>query len=215
MGPCGKLRQVRSVAACLAVLVVGLLANGCDLYGFGEWSTHTGYNFGETTITCECENAHCPLLGFRRNHRNGDPPGRRSRRLLRLRCERPRGLSRSTVPPGARVSPPCGHRCGATRPARRSGTSLLEAASFTSRPRANSEAFDAAGQTNCYGTPEVCQPLWSASGTYGTPTVSDPTVYVTTSARLEAFDAAGHGGCSGEPSDVLSPLDRFETQAGS
>ena len=46
-----KLRQVRSVAACLAVLVVGLLANGCDLYGFGEWSTHTGDNFGETTIT--------------------------------------------------------------------------------------------------------------------------------------------------------------------
>lgn len=67
------------------------------------------------------------------------------------------------------------------------------------------EAFDAAGQTNCTGTPTVCQPLWTASGTFGSPSVSDGTVFLTTTSGVEAFDATGSTNCSGTPT-VCSPI---------
>jgi len=67
------------------------------------------------------------------------------------------------------------------------------------------DAFDATGQTNCSGTPKLCQPLWSVSGTFGMPTVANGTVYVTTSSALEAFDASGTTNCSGSPK-VCAPI---------
>jgi hypothetical protein len=73
----------------------------------------------------------------------------------------------------------------------------------------NLEAFDAAGETNCSGTPTVCAPLWSASvGPVGnsSPIVTNGVVYIgSTDDDLYAFDAAGETDCSGTPT-VCGPL---------
>src|SRR5580704_1656540 len=70
-------------------------------------------------------------------------------------------------------------------------------------------AFDAAGNTNCSGTPKTCFPLWTAStgGTiYSSPTVANGIVYIgSQDANLYAFDAAGNTNCSGTPK-TCSPL---------
>jgi hypothetical protein len=63
-------------------------------------------------------------------------------------------------------------------------------------------AFDAAGTTNCSGTPRTCAPLWSANTNgelVGSPAVAYGTVYASTSTTLAAFDATGTTGCSGHP----------------
>jgi hypothetical protein len=64
-------------------------------------------------------------------------------------------------------------------------------------------AYDAAGQSNCTGTPKVCQPLWTASGkgvTGYSPVVGGGSVYtIDGSRRLRVFDAAGATNCSGRP----------------
>jgi outer membrane protein assembly factor BamB len=81
------------------------------------------------------------------------------------------------------------------------------------------QAFDAAGSTNCSGTPKVCAPLWATStrtstGPAFTPGPGSPVVvggmlYVpgygdgralsSGGAYVAAFDAAGSTGCSGSP----------------
>jgi len=70
-------------------------------------------------------------------------------------------------------------------------------------------AFDAAGTTDCAGSPKTCQPLWTtpvASPTSG-PNVGDGTVFVddVTTRSVLAFDAAGVRNCSGSPK-VCQPL---------
>ena len=71
------------------------------------------------------------------------------------------------------------------------------------------EAFDAAGTTNCSGTPKVCTPLWTATlggSIVGSPTVDGNVVYVgSTNGKFDAFDAAGTTNCSGTPK-VCTPL---------
>ena len=69
------------------------------------------------------------------------------------------------------------------------------------------EAFDAAGQKNCSGSPALCQPLWQASvaDANAIPTVSNGTVFVTSNGDVEAFDANGNTNCSGSPK-VCSPI---------
>ena len=63
-------------------------------------------------------------------------------------------------------------------------------------------AFDAAGSTDCSGTPTVCAPLWTASltssgPTYAAPSVANGTVFVSSwYGGLYAFDAAGSTNCS-------------------
>jgi outer membrane protein assembly factor BamB len=86
-------------------------------------------------------------------------------------------------------------------------------------------AVDAAGVSNCSGSPKVCEPLWTApladsSYVYSSPTVADGVVYVSwcdntgsacaagannNAAKLSAFDAAGVSNCSGSPK-VCTPL---------
>jgi hypothetical protein len=68
-------------------------------------------------------------------------------------------------------------------------------------------AFDAAGTTNCSGTPKTCTPLWTGtvgSGGGSSPAVANGVVYVE-SDKLYAFDAAGSRGCSGSPT-ICTPL---------
>ncbi len=69
-------------------------------------------------------------------------------------------------------------------------------------------AFDAAGTTNCSGTPKVCQPLWTANviSPFGV-NLDGTTVFVNDlqGRSLDAFDATGTTGCSGSPK-VCQPL---------
>jgi outer membrane protein assembly factor BamB len=75
------------------------------------------------------------------------------------------------------------------------------------------EAFDAAGNAGCAGTPKTCSPLWTSTslGDLGgqpvsSPAVVDGVVYVGgTDHALFAFDAAGTTNCSGVPK-TCSPL---------
>jgi outer membrane protein assembly factor BamB len=70
-------------------------------------------------------------------------------------------------------------------------------------------AFDAAGITNCSGSPKSCAPLWTATTgdeVNSSPAVADGVVYVASlDNKLYAFDAAGITGCSGNPT-VCTPL---------
>src|SRR5215471_7427077 len=55
-------------------------------------------------------------------------------------------------------------------------------------------AFDAAGVTNCSGTPTTCAPLWTATTgsqiLFSSPTVTNGVVYITSDDfKLYAFDA--------------------------
>jgi outer membrane protein assembly factor BamB len=68
-------------------------------------------------------------------------------------------------------------------------------------------AFDAAGNTNCSGTPKTCSPLWT-SGAYVVttpPAIANGVVYESSEGVLVAFDAAGNTNCSGIPK-ACSPL---------
>src|SRR4029453_9288867 len=63
-------------------------------------------------------------------------------------------------------------------------------------------AFDAAGNTNCSGTPKTCAPLWTSStGDTGasSPVVANGIVYVTRYGSVHALDATGNTNCSGSP----------------
>lgn len=64
-------------------------------------------------------------------------------------------------------------------------------------------AYDSSGVQGCSGSPNVCQPRWTATGTGGgdmsTPTVVNGLVYVHDAANLYAFDANGQTNCSGSP----------------
>jgi outer membrane protein assembly factor BamB len=69
-------------------------------------------------------------------------------------------------------------------------------------------AFDAAGKTNCAGTPTVCTPLWTANLNLDlntAPVVANGMVYLSTSTGTVALDAAGQVDCSGTPK-MCSPL---------
>ena len=70
-------------------------------------------------------------------------------------------------------------------------------------------AFDAAGSTNCSGTPKTCFPQWTAptgGGVFASPAVANGVVYVGSfDDKLYAFSAAGTTGCSGTPK-VCAPL---------
>ena len=82
-------------------------------------------------------------------------------------------------------------------------------------------AFDAAGVTNCSGTPNTCAPLWSAEGIGGmaTPAVANGVVYIGTGGGgppsvlgyVLAFDAAGTVNCSGTPK-VCTPVRRYTSR---
>ena len=62
-------------------------------------------------------------------------------------------------------------------------------------------AFDAAGHTNCSGTPKVCQPVWTGTipptpaNLKTAPAVLNGVVYVAGNQALYAFDAAGKTNC--------------------
>ena len=68
-------------------------------------------------------------------------------------------------------------------------------------------AFDAAGSTNCSGTPKTCSPLWTSGAFVVTtpPAIANGVVYGSSEGLLLAFDAIGNTNCSGTPK-TCSPL---------
>jgi len=65
-------------------------------------------------------------------------------------------------------------------------------------------AYDAAGVTNCSGTPKVCSPLWvsdvwTGGGEEAAPAIADGIVYRAVGSQLRAYDLHGQQGCSGAP----------------
>ncbi len=72
-------------------------------------------------------------------------------------------------------------------------------------------AFDAAGVTNCGGSPVTCAPLWTGTTPTGfqlnsSPTVANGIVYIGSDDNfVYAWDAAGNTNCSGTPK-TCTPL---------
>ncbi len=68
------------------------------------------------------------------------------------------------------------------------------------------QAFDAAGTTNCSGTPKTCTPVWTSAGpSYVAPALASGIVYGDVGGTLAAFDSRGVTNCSGSPA-VCTPL---------
>ncbi len=78
-------------------------------------------------------------------------------------------------------------------------------------------AFDAAGVTNCTGTPAVCQPLWTGSlggeAEFVPPAAANGMVYAPNIHGATVFDATGTNGCSGSPK-ICQPLFNASITAG-
>jgi outer membrane protein assembly factor BamB len=78
-------------------------------------------------------------------------------------------------------------------------------------------AFDAAGNTNCSGTPKTCAPLWTGptgGDVFSSPAVSNRVVYVgSIGGNVSAFDDAGNTNCSGTPR-TCAPLWTDRTGSG-
>jgi hypothetical protein len=207
-----------SFSACLAVLAVGLLAGGCDWTQFGYGSGHDGYS-PDSTITPA--NVSSLALQFTLSTGAGGDitgeaeangvlyavfyPGAASPVTLdAFSANGTTGCSGTAVTCTPLWSAPLGM---ATNGESSSGKIAVVNGVVYVGGGPGLEAFDANGQTNCAGTPTVCQPLWQASvdWNYGTPTVSQGSVYVTSGGSVEAFDASGKTNCSGSPT-VCSPL---------
>jgi hypothetical protein len=195
----GQLRRRQSIGISLAVLAVGLLAGGCDWYGFGNGSQHNGDNAADTSITP----ANVSTLGAQFSAADGSA------------FVSPQAVVNGTLYVDSSVSGLEAYSANGTTGCSGSpvactplwsyggsvglsGIVVANGAVYLTAP-SGVEAFDAAGRTNCSGTPTVCQPLWAASGTFTPPAVANGTVYVTTSDTLDAFDASGSKNCSGTP----------------
>jgi hypothetical protein len=79
-------------------------------------------------------------------------------------------------------------------------------------------AFDAAGVTNCSGSPKVCTPLWvsdvwTGAGGDSAPAIANGIVYRAAGSQLRAYDLHGTQSCSGSPV-VCDPLWQAEVGPG-
>ena len=198
-----QLLSRRSIGVSLAILAVGLLASGCDWYGFANGAQHSGDDAFETSITP----ANVSTLAAQFSATDG------------AAFVTPQAVVNGVLYASSSVNGLEAYSAGGTTGC--SGSPVVCAPLWSYAGTVGNsnimvsngvvyvseasglEAFDAAGATNCSGTPALCQPLWSASGNFSPPTVSNGTVYVTTSATLEAFDASGSKNCSGTPKTCL------------
>jgi hypothetical protein len=200
-----QLRRRRSIGISLAVLAVGLLAGGCDWYGFGNGSQNNGDNAFDTSITP----ANVSTLSAQFSATDGAPfviPQAVVNGILYvdstvngLEAYSASGTSGCSGSPAV-----CAPLWSYADSVGLTGIMVTNGAVYLTAP-SGVEAFDASGQTNCSGTPTVCQPLWTASGTFSPVTVANGTVYVTSSDTLDAFDESGSQNCSGAPK-VCKPI---------
>lgn len=204
----------RSIGACAAVLVVGLLASGCDWYGLGYLSGHNNDNSLDTTITPA--NVSSLTVHFSATDGTTDPVTPQAVVNGILYASNSNGVEAysATGTTGCSGSPATcaplwAYATGAVNTFYNeflNGITISNGVLYASTS-SGLEAFDATGKTGCSGAPVVCQALWSAPGTdLSSPTVANGTVFVTSFANgLRAFDANGANGCAGTPT-VCSPI---------
>ena len=200
----------RPVGVCLAILAVGLLAGGCDWGQFGYNTSHNGDNDFDTTITP----ANVSNLTAEFSATDGTTGATTAQAVVNgvLYASDANGVEAysstgTTGCSGSVCSPLWTYATGALGTGFELANTNLAIANkyvYVSTPSAL-EAFDTTGQQNCSGAPKVCQPLWSASGSFGSPTVTGTTVFVTAATEMEAFSATGQTNCSGTPT-VCAPL---------
>ena len=204
----GRMQSLRrrSVGACLAVLAVGLLVSGCDWTQLGFNSSHNGDNEFDTSITPA--NVSSLSQQFIASDGTGGVPLPQAvvngvlyaSDSAGLEAYSADGTTGCTASSPATCTPLWSYDTGSlgdSPDGTQRNISVVNGVVYISTS-SGLEAFDAAGQKNCSGSP-ACQPLWSAPGAFGDPTVSGSTVYVSGSSGLEAFDAAGQKNCAGSP----------------
>jgi hypothetical protein len=205
----------RSLCACLAVLAIGLLATGCDWTQFGFNSSHTGDNAFDTTITpANVSNLTTQFVASDGTSTYITPKAAVNGILYAtggsgIEAYSANGSTGCSGSPRT-CAPLWSYSTGAGPNGSAAGsTDVVNGVVYVYTTSNQIEAFDAAGQANCSGSLKVCQPLWSATGTFSTPpTISGGAMFAQASGAkgpLEAFDAAGQANCSGSPK-VCQPL---------
>jgi YVTN family beta-propeller protein len=218
----GKGIQARALLSGLAVMSVGLLASGCDWSQLGFLPNHASDN-PETTVNTS--NVSTMTEAFTTSPATApvySQPVVANGVMYaisvdgQLSAYSANGTSRCSSSPtvcaplwSASLALGTGPNTDISSPAVVNG--VVYALAWNGADPGELEAFDAAGTTNCSGTPTVCTPLWQATvnaGEYASPTVSNGVVYVedgSIGGKLEAFDANGVTDCSGTPKSC-SPL---------
>lgn len=217
------LRRWRPIGACLAVLAVGLLAGGCDWAQFAGGYSHTGDSTGEVFISPT--NVSTLSSKF-----TTVPVGKDSADYIGDEAAIANGVMYVSASDGnlyaydASGSTNCSGTPTACAPLWTSSLGDTSGGLSDTTPvvangvvyvLSSSEvspytlyAFDAAGKTNCSGTPTVCSPLWTASvntAYAGNLTVHNGLLYAVTNGSMEVFDASGVVDCSGTPK-TCSPM---------
>jgi outer membrane protein assembly factor BamB len=203
----------RRVGPLVALVLIGVLASGCDWTQFLYGPEHTGFNPTESAITpANVGTLVQRISGSAPNSLTGDPVvaggmayagGSTTGLLYAFRASAASGCTGSPVVCApvwtARVGPT---GTGVTDPAVANGVVYVGGSNGTL------SAFDATGKTNCSGSPVVCSPLWtthSGPGYTSSPADANGVIYLTSDSGLEAFDATGTTNCAGTPK-VCAPL---------
>ena len=208
-------RRMLRPLALFAVLVV--LCAGCDWTMFGYGPAHTSFNPTESAISV----ANVPGLVQRYPTNDFSNALGCSGDASQARCSSP-AVAQGLVYVGTRsnlVARDAGtgslQWSGHTGATISSSPAVVDGVVYVGSDDYKLYAFDAAGVTNCSGSPKTCAPLWTANtaGPPSSPTVANGVVYVgaadniagSQGNRLYAFSAAGTTNCSGSPK-VCSPL---------
>jgi hypothetical protein len=212
----------RSLAACLALLVVGVLAGGCDWTQFADGYGHTGDSSGEVTITP----ANVPTLSLRsmtsplsqndEDYVSGEVAVVNDVMYVSGDDDELYAYDASGSDNCAGSPPTCsplwtaslGGLYGAPSTPTVSNGVVYVMSGAGDQSTETIYAFDASGKTDCSGTPTVCSPLWTATVDTGISedlTVDNGLLYATSDGAMVVFDANGVDNCSGTPK-ICSPV---------
>ena len=199
----------------VAVVLVGIVASGCDWTQFLYGPEHTGFNSTETALTTE--NVGTLIQRFSGSTSNNvqlttDPVVAGGIAYVGANSNGTLYAFSASATSGCTGTPVV---CSALWTADVDPTHnfvsdavVANGDVYVSGGNGTLSAFDAAGKSNCSGSPIVCSPLWTANAATGfssNPVYANGVIYVTTTSGLEAFDAAGAVNCTGNPK-VCSPL---------
>lgn len=202
------MRRARSMCAIAAVLALGLA--GCDWVTFHGGMARTGWQGSESTIGVGNVSQLAPTRTFSGTY---SPPVLAGGVLYSLSGNGTLQAYDATGADHCSGSPlTCSPMWTSSTVAGQSITvdhGKVYAAGMTSQGGNGLWVYDAAGVTNCGGTPKVCDPLWTTGAFHyvgpGAPVVSNGVVYVSGYRSIEAppgnayviaYDAAGSTNCS-------------------
>ena len=219
-----NLLRRRSIGACMAVLAVGVLAGGCDSAQFAGGYSHTGDSNGEVFITPANVSTMTSTFSTVPLSLNGEDFIAGQATIVdgvmyvvgadgNLYAYDASGSNNcsgtpTTCAPLWKASLGGAYGANDTTPAVANGVVYVTSNTATSASTATIYAFDAAGKTDCSGSPTVCAPLWTAgvnTTTGGNLTVANGMLYALSGGVMEVFDANGTVDCSGTPK-ICSPI---------